>query len=525
MAATGDRVVVIGAGVGGLAAAIRLAAAGLDVTVVEAAAAPGGRMRTLASAAGPVDAGPTVLTLRAVFDELFAAAGARLDDHLRLIPQPVLARHWWADGSRLDLYPDLEATAGAIADFAGVREADRFRAFHAATARLFDAFDGPVMRAPRPDPVGIAAAALRNPALWPWLAPWATLAGRLAASFADPRLRQLFGRYATYVGGLPAQVPAVLALIWQAEARGVWAVAGGMHRLAAALAALAERAGARLVWSDAAAEIEVAGGRVCGVRTAGGARHPADHVVFNGDPRALSAGLLGEAARAALPERRTRARSLSAQVWSFAARAEGLPLVHHNLFFADDADRDELAPLAAGRLPPAPTLYLCAEDRAEAAAPAGPERFAIILNAPPLAAGCRPDPDPEQEFAECLTRTFPRLARFGLRLTPLPGPASLTTPAAFDRLFPATAGAIYGQSPAGALSAFARPGARTAVPGLWLAGGGTHPGAGVPMAALSGGHAAAAILKARASTSRWRRTATPGGMSTASATTGGARSR
>lgn len=523
MAGTGDRVVVIGAGMGGLAAAIRLAAAGLDVTVVEAAASPGGRMRTLPSAAGPVDAGPTVLTLRGVFDDLFAAAGARLDDHLRLIPQPVLARHWWPDGSRLDLYPDAEATAGAIADFAGAREADRFRAFHAATARLFDAFDGPVMRAPRPEAAGIAAAALRNPALWPWLVPWATLAGRLAASFADPRLRQLFGRYATYVGGLPAQVPAVLALIWQAEARGVWAVAGGMHRLAAALAALAEGAGVRFGWSDAATVIEMAGGRVAGVRTASGARHPADHVVFNGDPRALSAGLLGPAARAALPERRTRARSLSAQVWSFAARAEGLPLVHHNLFFADDADRDELAPLAAGRLPPAPTLYLCAEDRAEGTAPAGAERFEIILNAPPLAAGRRTDPD--QEFAECLTRTFPRLARFGLRLTPRPEPAALTTPAGFERLFPATAGAIYGQSPAGALSAFARPRARTAVPGLWLAGGGAHPGAGVPMAALSGSHAAAAILKARASTSRWRRTATPGGMSTASATTGGAPSR
>jgi 1-hydroxycarotenoid 3,4-desaturase len=519
MANAGDRVVVIGAGMGGLAAAIRLAAAGLDVTVVEAAAGPGGKMRTLPSPAGPVDAGPTVLTMRGVFDDLFAAAGALLDDHLRLIPQPVLARHWWPDGSRLDLFPDAEATAGAIADFAGAREADRFRAFHAVTARLRAAFEGPVMQAPRPSPAGIGAAALAAPGLWPWLMPWATLAGRLAATFGDARLRQLFGRYATYVGGLPTRAPAVLALIWQSEARGVWAVAGGMHRLAQAMAGLAERAGARLLYSTPAEAIETTGGRVAAVRLAGGARIAADHVVFNGDPAALAAGLLGPAAQAALPARATRRRSLSAQVWAFAARAEGLPLVHHNLFFADDPDRDEFGPLAAGRPPPAPTLYVCAEDRAGGVHPPGPERFEIILNAP---AGVKPGPE---EFEACLTRTFPRLARFGLRLTPTPGPSALTGPAGFESLFPGSQGAIYGLSPDGPFATFARPTARTRLPGLWLAGGGAHPGAGVPMATLSGRHAAEAILAARASTSTFRRTATRGGTSTGSATTGAAPSR
>ena len=519
MGNAGDRMVVIGAGMGGLAAAIRLAAAGLDVTLVEAQAGPGGKMRTLPSPAGPVDAGPTVLTMRAVFDDLFAAAGARLDDHLRLIPQPVLARHWWADGSRLDLYPDAEANAAAIADFAGAREADAFRAFHAATARLYAAFEAPVMQAPRPSLAGIGAAALAAPGLWPWLMPWATLAGRLAATFGDTRLRQLFGRYATYVGGLPARAPAVLALIWQSEARGVWAVAGGMHRLALALAALAERAGARILYEAPAEAIETAGGRVTAVRLASGARLAADHVVFNGDPAALGAGLLGPDAKAALPARASRPRSLSAQVWSFAAVAEGLPLVHHNLFFADDAEADEFGPLAAGRLPPAPTLYVCAEDRAGGDHPRGAERFEIILNAP---AG--PPSDPE-EFARCLTRTFPRLARFGLRLTPAPGPPALTTPAGFASLFPASQGAIYGRSPDGPFATFARPTARTRLPGLWIAGGGAHPGAGVPMATLSGRHAAEGILAARASTSTFRRTAMRGGTSTGSATTGAAPSR
>jgi 1-hydroxycarotenoid 3,4-desaturase len=353
--------------------------------------------------------------------------------------------------------------------------------------------------------------------------PWATLAGRLAAGFADPRLRQLFGRYATYVGGLPHRVPAVLGLIWQSEARGVWAVEGGMHRLAAAMAALAARLGVVQHYGTAAAAIETAGGRVSGVRLASGTRLGACAVVFNGDPAALAAGLLGEAVAGAVPARAVAPRSLSAQVWSFAAKAEGLPLVHHNLFFAADPMRDEFGPIAAGRVPLSPTLYLCAEDRAGGTRPPGAERFEIILNAPPLSpAGAPPDPE---EFEACLMRTFPRLARFGLRLTPLPDRAALTTPADFAQAFPGSQGAIYGRSPDGPFATFARPTARTRVPGLWLAGGGAHPGAGVPMATLSGRHAAEAILADRASTSTFRRTAMRGGTSTASATTERAPSR
>ena len=112
MATAGQKIIVIGAGMGGLSAAIRLAAAGMQVTLVEAQSYPGGKMRSLASGAGPIDAGPTVLTLRAVFDDLFAVAGESLDDHLTLVPQPLLARHWWLDGGRLDLFAD-PAQSGA----------------------------------------------------------------------------------------------------------------------------------------------------------------------------------------------------------------------------------------------------------------------------------------------------------------------------------------------------------------------------------------------------------------------------
>jgi 1-hydroxycarotenoid 3,4-desaturase len=518
-----DRVVVIGAGMGGLAAAIRLAAAGLPVTLIERASAPGGKMRTLPSAAGPVDAGPTVLTMREVFDDLFAAAGTRLEDHLTLLPQPMLARHWWPDGSTLDLFADAKANRAAITAFAGAAEARRFSRFDALAAGLYAAFDAPVMQSARPDLPAIVRAALARPGLWPALMPGMTLSRLLRLMLRDARLRQLFGRYATYVGGRPAQVPAVLALIWRAEAGGVWAVEGGMHRLARALETVARGLGVRILYDTQATRIRRQGGRVVAVEIAsegaGGTSLPASHVVFNGDPAALVAGLLGDAGQQAVPAAATLPRSLSAWVWSFAARVSGPPLVHHNVFFTEDPQA-EFGPIGQGRMPEAPSLYICAEDRVAGGVPDGPERFEIIVNAPATdgaASGAAPDP---QEYDRCRIRTFDRLARFGLHFDPVPQAAALTTPAMLHRLFPASMGAIYGRSPEGMLAAFQRPPARTALAGLYLAGGGAHPGAGVPMAALSGKRAAEAIQTDLTLAPSWPRTAMRGGMSMVSRLTG-----
>ncbi len=502
--------VVIGAGFGGLAAAIRLAATGHAVTVLEAAPAVGGKARAVPSVAGPVDTGPTVLTMRAVFDDLFALAGERLDDVVTLIPQPVLARHWWPDGSTLDLTPDRAANIAAITAFSGAREGRAFARFDAMAEKLRLAFDAPVMQAAKPDLRAIVSAALRNPATWPALLPGMTLDRLLRITFRDRRLRQLFGRYATYVGGRPCHVPAVLAIIWRAEAQGVWAVQGGMQHLAQALAGLLERLGGKVLLSTPALRILKQGGRVTGVETGTG-RIAADHVVFNGDPAALRAGLLGDAVTDAVPAATTLPRSLSAQVWAFAATASGPPLVHHNVFFTADPAQ-EFGPVGKGRAAVAPSLYICAQDRAHGT-PTGPERFEIIINAP---AGLPASPE---EDSLCQSRTFQTLARFGLTFSPAPPTTALTTPAMLGQMFPASGGAIYGRSPEGMLATFQRAPTITALPGLVLAGGGCHPGAGVPMAALSGKHAAGVILTAPISGLRSALTAMPGGTSTASVMT------
>jgi 1-hydroxycarotenoid 3,4-desaturase len=285
-----------------------------------------------------------------------------------------------------------------------------------------------------------------------------------------------------------------------------------MHRLARALEAIATARGARFSYGAHVEEIEVANGAVRAVRLQGGDRIAADRIVFNGDPRALASGAMGQGFASVAPRTLKDERSLSAEVWAFSAKPDGPDLAHHNVFFRDDPE-PEFAALRRGELVPDPTLYICAQDRGGREQPPAMERFEIIANAPPL----KPQALQQEDFSPCQTRVFRTLDKFGLTFTPEPGPEALTTPRMFDRLFPASLGSIYGQSPHGMLAAFRRPVARTPIKGLYLAGGGAHPGAGVPMATLSARHAAEAILSDRISISPSRRTGTHGGMSTESA--------
>ena len=503
------RAVIVGAGVGGLASAIRLAAAGFAVTVVDRQDHAGGKIRTLPSAAGPIDAGPTVLTMRHVFDQLFALAGARLDDHVTLIPQPLLARHFWSDGATLDLFADEAASAAAVRAFAGPKAEAQFVAFCRRCRALFSAFDAPMMQAAEPTQGALISHVIKAPGLIRHMAPLSSLAAMLRRSFDDPRLAQLFGRYATYVGGSPLRSPAVLALIWQSEAAGVWVVKGGMHRLAGAMAELAAAQGVTFRLSTHVDRIEVQNHRAVGVILQGGTRLPADAVVFNGDPRALATGALGASVSGVAPVTLMTERSHSARVHSFAARVTGPEIAHHNVFFGD-TPWDEFRDLAAGRIPRDPTLYLCAEDRGQGQPPPEIERFEMICNAPATDQAR----DDDKEIDRWHRTIMQRMADFGMTFSPMPGPGRITTAATFAKLFPQSQGSLYGQSPHGLMAAFRRPTARTAVRGLYLAGGGTHPGAGVPMATLSARHAAEAILNDLTSPSTSAPTAMPGGMST-----------
>jgi 1-hydroxycarotenoid 3,4-desaturase len=513
------RVLVIGAGMGGLAAAVDLARAGCRVTVLERAAGPGGKLREVMvgggangdpGTAGPgdacpgIDGGPTVFTMRAVFESLFADAGARLEDRLPLVPADLLARHAWREGGRLDLFADVERSASAIGDFAGADDARAFRDFHARSGGLHDALRHSFMEAQRPSPAELVARlGVRGlGAMWR-TAPWRTLWQTLGAQFRDPRLRQLYSRYATYVGSSPLAAPATLMLIAHVEQQGVWLVQGGMRRIALALETLGEEQGADYRYDAHVARLVVRERRVSGVVLDSGEEIAADAVVFNGDISALGSGALGAELRGALPVTAPRDRALSAVTWCLRAPTRGFPLAHHTVFFGDDYPDEFDAVFRRRTVSRAPTVYVCAQDRDASAAAAlrdgltegAAERLLLLVNAP--ADGDRGGID---------DATLDRIGddAFGLMRDCgfVVGDGSVaarqggvvTRPQDWERLFPATGGSLYGRANHGALGSFQRPGAASGVPGLYLAGGSVPPGPGVPMATLSGRLAAARLL-------------------------------
>ncbi len=488
------KVIVIGAGCGGLAAAADLARQGCAVTVIERAAAPGGKMRLVPVDGAAIDAGPTVFTMRWIFDGLFGDAGQRLEDHLQLMPLQVLARHAWRRGGQLDLFADIERSSEAIGVFAGPAAARGYREFCARSADIYRTLAATFIGAQRPSPLELVRrVGLGNlDAMWR-TAPLRTMWSALADHFEDPRLRQLFGRYATYVGSSPLATPATLMLVAHVEQDGVWQVRGGMHAVARSLQALGAAQGATYRYGTGVARILVRHGRAAGVELADGETLDADAVVYNGDVAALAAGMLGPGvARAARPTP-PAARSLSAITWCIHGRTSGFALEHHNVFFAEDYPSEFKAIFSERRITAAPTVYVCAQDRGGDGVPAGLERLLLLINAP--ADGDR-TPLAPAELARCEAATLELLRACGLQIHAGAEQRVVTTPQGFDALFPATGGALYGRASHGSMASFQRSGAASAVPGLFLAGGSVHPGPGVPMAVMSGRLAAARLLAA-----------------------------
>ena len=298
--------------------------------------------------------------------------------------------------------------------------------------------------------------------------------------FSETKLQQLFGRYSTYVGGSPLHSPALMALVWQAEARGVWTVEGGISSVARAIEKLAMDRGVEFNYGHRVIEIQKSNSLVNKVYLDDGTSHGADAVIFNGDPRALATGLLGSDLRNIANKTRNANRSLSANVWGFESKTINKNLVHHNVFFSDKVN-SEFFEIEKGQIPLNPTLYICAQDREEPNKSQKSERFEIILNAPPLSKRNQN----KEDFEICKSVTLECFKNFGLNFQVDLERRNLTTPKDFNDLFPATEGSLYGQSPHGMMATFQRPKCVTSIANLFLVGGGVHPGAGVPMATLS----------------------------------------
>jgi phytoene desaturase len=466
-------VVVIGGGVGGLAAALRLRAAGHAVHVLERRSTLGGKLDVCIRDGFTFDTGPSLLTLPSVLDDLLRAAGTGLGDEVllrRLDPQ---LRHRWPDGSGFETHDDQEATSAAV-DAMSPGSGPEHRRFMAHATRIWSVAERTFLAGPITNPVRLVGR-MRSPADLRTIDPLRTLDAAARRAFSDPRLVQWAGRYATYSGSSPVRAPATLACIAAVEAtQGVWFPDGGMGALRDALVRVSQRTGVALECGADVEHIELSDGRVRGVVTSDGRRHHADVVVADVDAEHLYRDLCPD--RGALARGRRAGRSLSGFVVLAGIRGTTPGLTHHTVWFPADQAR-ELRQLDAGTMADHPTIYGCVSAVSDPTqAPPGHENWFLLVNAP---AGAAVDRD---AYTDHLLEL---LAGYGVDLRPRLCFTEAIAPADLARRYRAPGGAIYGTSSNGRRAAFLRPGNRGPRRGLYLVGGSSHPGGGLPLVMIS----------------------------------------
>ncbi len=473
--------VIIGAGLGGLSAAVRLAKKGFAVTVLEKNETVGGKVNIVEAAGGyNFDTGASLLTMRGVLEELFVFAGKRAEDYLEIVPLEPICRYFWSDGARFDASTNLEKTESEIEKLASPGEVENFRRFLADAKRKYEVAEKTFLAHSLNDlPRLLRPKYLRDLLA---LSSMRTLDAHVRNYFQSPKLRQLFNRFATYNGSSPFQTPATFALIPYVEfGLGAWYVKGGIYEIPKALAKLAGELDAEIRTSCEVEKIIVRDKKAIGVRLAGGGELKSDFVIANSDAVETYRNLI-EAKNARIERLEP---SSSGFVLLLGVKKRFPALAHHNIFFSDDyrAEFDAIF----NRLRPAlnPTVYVCATTRTDPAqAPAGCENLFVLVNAPYTSART----NWEKEKRDYRSLIVKKLEDFGLEnLENSIEFERIITPDDFEKKYRANRGSIYGVSSNGIFSAFLRPPNKARnIENLYLVGGSTHPGGGIPLVLISG---------------------------------------
>ncbi|MET4107824.1 phytoene desaturase [Hymenobacter sp. UYP22] len=475
-------VAIIGAGIAGIATAVRLAVQGHRVTVFEAQESFGGKMHQLELSGGyRFDGGPSLFTLPYLVDELFQLAGRNPHDYFRYQRLDPITQYFFADGTRLTAWADEERFAQEVEEKLQVPAAEVLQ-FLRRSGRAYEATTGTFLQKSL-HKIGtyLSPEVLKALAALPQLGLTSTMHQRHAAAFQDPRLVQLFDRFATYNGSDPYQAPATLSMIPHLEhGLGAFYPEGGIYAIAQSLVRLAEELGVEFRYQEPVLEILTDQGAVTGVRTPKGV-YNVGVVVSNMDVVPTYRRLLP---RQPAPERTlSQPRSSSALIfyWGIARRFPELSV--HNIFFSQDYKREFEAIFRDKTIALDPTVYVnITAGHTPTDAPAGHENWFVMINVPHHQG---------QNWPELIAQTRQAVLRrvsqaLGADVASLIRAEQVWDPPGIEARTSSFGGALYGSSSNNTLAAFLRhPNFSGQLAGLYFCGGSVHPGGGIPLCLLS----------------------------------------
>lgn len=472
-------ITIIGAGLGGLSAAGLLAAKGHQVSVFEKNANAGGKMNIIESEGFRFDTGPSLLTMPFMLERVFNECGAKLDEHLKLVPLNPLCRYFYPDGTVFNNFDNPEATLHEIKSIAP-EDVDAYTRFLHYSESLYDK---------------TADAFIFNP-LYEWkdfrqldlpgvfqIDAFTTVSKRVDSMFKSSYLRKFFKRFTTYNGSSPFQAPATLNVIPHVEInQGGYYVKGGLYKVAESLLKMAESLGAEFHFNAEISQILVQDNKAIGIQLITGKTHPSDLILSNSDATETITHLLPDTAISSHKKRKAASiePSCSGFVLMLGVNREYKQLTHHNIFFSEDYEREFHQIFHEKVMPDAPTIYIANTSHSDAGhAPEGGSNLFILVNAPYLS----DQYDWEKNGGKYGDKVIRELEHRGLNdLSKYIVFQKTITPKDFYRKYYANKGSIYGISSNSKLSAFVRPGNKSReIEGLYFTGGSTHPGGGIPL--------------------------------------------
>lgn len=473
--------IIIGAGVAGLATAIRLAQKGYAVQVFEANSYVGGKLTAFEQHGYRFDAGPSLFTMPHFVDELFELAGENASAHFAYEKMPEACRYFWEDGTQLYASGDANAFGAAVENALGVsgeplkQHLQRSRMIYESTARIF------MEKSLHKASTWLSADVARALVKIPQLGLFQSMHAHNRKHLNHPKLVQLFDRFATYNGSNPYAAPGILNVIPHLEhGIGTFFPKGGMHSITKSLYALAQRLGVQCWLNTPVSRIVTENGRAVGIE-AGNKLYRANVVVSNMDVVPTYRKLLPNEKAPEKTLRQERSSSALIHYWGIKGAFKQLGL--HNILFSENYQA-EFEQLFAGPLPhPDPTVYIHISSKAEPTdAPAGCENWFVMVNAPRNANQYTP-----QAIASIRAQVVQKIARtLGVDVEPLIETEAVLHPGEIESRTSSHLGALYGAASNNRMAAFLRhPNFSSRIKNLYFAGGSAHPGGGIPLCLLS----------------------------------------